>query len=255
MTRNRLRAALERDTTAFGVWLTLASPVAAEICSWEDPDYICVDIQHGAGYLDSLVPMLTAIGHGRACPVVRMLSNDTAEIGKALDAGAEAVIVPMVNSRAEAERAVAACRYAPEGVRSHGAFRGVAFLNESPHAVVNREVVCLAMVETAQALEHLDEICATPGLDGVYIGPSDLAVSMGGSPGFEPPPPGHAEAVERVRATARRHGLLAGMHCYDPLMARGYAEQGFDLVTVSGDAVLLRKALHEHLAVARGATG
>ncbi len=253
MSRNRLRTALAEKPTAFGVWLTLASPVAAEICSWEEPDYICVDLQHGAGYLDALVPMLTAIGYGRACPVVRMLSNDTAEIGKVLDAGAEAVIVPMVNSRADAERAVAACRYAPIGLRSNGAFRGAAFLNAAPHHAVNAEVICLAMIETVDALEQVDEIAAATGLDGLYVGPSDLAVSMGGSPGFEPMPAGHAEAVERIRQAAHDKGLIAGMHCYDPVQARTYGSQGFDVVTVSSDAVLLRSGLHEHLRIARSA--
>ena len=253
MSRNRLRAALVEKPTAFGVWLTLASPIAAEICSWEEPDYICVDLQHGAGYLDSLVPMLTAIGYGGASPVVRMLSNDTAEIGKVLDAGAEAVIVPMVNSRADAERAVAACRYAPIGLRSHGAFRGTAFLNAAAHPVVNTEVICLVMIETVDALERVDEIAATPGLDGLYVGPSDLAVSMGGSPGFEPLPPDHADAVERIRKAAHDKGLLAGMHCYDPAQARAYGAQGFEVVTVSSDAVLLRASLREHLRIARSA--
>lgn len=253
MSRNRLRAALVEKPTAFGVWLTLASPVAAEICTWEEPDFVCIDLQHGAGYLDALVPMLTAIGYGHACPVVRMLSNDTAEIGKVLDAGAEAVIVPMVNSRADAERAVAACRYAPSGLRSHGAFRGTAFLNTAPHPVVNAEVMCFAMIETVDALERVDEIAATPGLDGLYVGPSDLAVSMGGCPGFEPLPARHAEAVTRIKQAAHDKGLIAGMHCYDPVQARAYGAEGFEVVTVSSDATLLRTALREHLRIARSA--
>jgi 4-hydroxy-2-oxoheptanedioate aldolase len=253
MSRNRLRSALAEEPTAFGVWLTLASPVAAELCSWEEPDYICVDLQHGAGYLDALVPMLAAISYGRACPVVRVLSNNAAEIGKVLDAGAETVIVPMVNSRTDAERAVSACRYAPNGVRSNGAFRGTAFLNVAPHAAVNAEVICLAQIETVDALERLDEIAATPGLDGLYVGPSDLALSMGGSPGFHPLPVDHAGEVERIKQVAHDHGLLAGMHCYDAPQARNYGEEGFDLVTVSSDAAMLRKALHEYLRIARQA--
>jgi 4-hydroxy-2-oxoheptanedioate aldolase len=253
MSSNRLRSTLVEKPTAFGVWLTLASPVAAEICSWQDPDYICVDLQHGAGYLDALVPMLTAISYGRACPVVRVLSNDPAEIGKVLDAGAEVVIVPMVNSRSDAERAVTACRYAPMGLRSNGAFRGTAFLNVAAQAAVNAEVICLAQIETVEALEQVDEIAATPGLDGLYIGPSDLALSMGGSPGFEPLPVDHSGAVERIKHAAHASGLLAGMHCYDALQARAYGAQGFDVVTVSSDAMLLRKALNEYLQIARSA--
>lgn len=252
MSSNRLRAALDRNGIAFGMWCTLASVSAAELSSWEAVDYVCVDLQHGAGSLDTVVPMLMAAGGGSGSPIVRVLHNEPAEIGKVLDAGAEAVIVPLVSSREEAQAAVAACRYAPEGIRSHGPFRSAHFLNAAPHPTVNREVLCFVMIETADAVEHAAEICSTPGLDGVYVGPSDLGVSMGFSPGFDVAPPAHADAIERIRRTAKEHGLIAGIHCYNGKTARSYAQQGFDMVTISTDTVLFRRALHEELAVARG---
>jgi len=248
---NRLRAALTRVPTAFGAWCTLASPFAAELCALEQVDYVCVDLQHGAGYLDNVVAMLMAISHGPASPIVRVLSNEASQIGKVLDAGAEAVIVPLVNSRSEAERAVAACRYAPEGARSHGPFRAGLFLNKAPHAEVNREVLCLVMIETVAALESADEICSTPGLDGVYVGPSDLAVSMGYSPGFEELPPSHREAIEHIRRTCTSRGLISGIHTYGGQEARVFAAQGFNMVTLASDAALLRGALRENIEIAR----
>jgi 4-hydroxy-2-oxoheptanedioate aldolase len=216
-------------------------------------------VAHGSvrrsGFLDNVVPMLMAAGSGSASPIVRVLSNDFGQIGKVLDAGAEAVIVPLVNSRQEAQQAAAACRYAPEGARSHGPFRSARFLNAAPHTTVNRQVLCIVMIETVEGLDHATEICSTPGVDGVYVGPNDLAVNMGLSPGFESFPPAHADAVERIRRTAKDQGLVAGIHCYDGKSARAYADQGFDMVTVSSDAVLFRKALREELVIARGVQG
>lgn len=251
MTVNRLKVVLERNEVAFGAWCTLASLRAAEIFAGEAVDYVCIDLQHGAGYLDSVVPMLMAAGIGSPTPIVRVLSNDVGQIGKVLDAGAEAVIVPLVSSRQQAEQAVAACRYAPEGHRSHGPFRSTRFLNAAPHATVNREVLCIVMIETMEGLDHANEICSTPGVDGVYVGPSDLAVSMGLSPGFDRLPPSHDDAIERIRRTAKDHGLIAGIHCADGTAAAAYAGRGFDMVTVSTDALLLRNALRQELAVAR----
>jgi 4-hydroxy-2-oxoheptanedioate aldolase len=252
MSVSRLKAAIERGGPVFGAWCTLSCAAAAEIASWEAVDYVCIDLQHGAGSLDTLVPMLMAAGGAAAGPIVRVLDNDFGQIGKALDGGAEGVIVPLVNSGDDAARAAAACRYPPEGTRSHGPFRAARYLNANPHSTVNREVVCLVMVETVEGVDHLDEICSTPGVDGVYVGPNDLAVNMGFSPGFEELPAAHAEAIERIRQRAKAHGLVVGIHCADGMTARTYADRGFDMVTVSTDSMLLRKALRDEVALARG---
>jgi 4-hydroxy-2-oxoheptanedioate aldolase len=193
--------------------------------------------------------MLQALRGCGATAVVRVPYNHTPWPGKAFDAGAEAVIVPMVNSREEAESAVAACRYAPEGVRSYGPVRGGMLLGDDP-PTVNRVVLCLVMIETVRAVEDADAICATPGVDGVYIGPADLAVSMGGSLAAMGSH-GHADAIETVRKTCGRHGIRAGIHTGGGAPAGAYAAAGFDMCTLSTDAGLLRSIARSELAVAR----
>ena len=181
-----------------------------------------------------------------------MSRNDTGDIGKVLDAGAEAVIVPMVNSRAEAELAAAACRYAPEGVRSFGPVRSGLFLGNDP-TNVNRQVACLVMIETITAVEVADAICSTPGVDGVYVGPADLAVSMGLVPSLGPASSKeHDDAVETIRLACERAGIMAGIHTGGGAQARARLDQGFNMVTLATDTVLLRAAAGTELAIARG---
>ena len=183
-------------------------------------------------------------------PIVRVPFNDTPWPGKAFDAGAEAVVVPMVNSREDAEKAAAACRYAPEGVRSFGPVRAGMLLGDDPPAV-NRAVSCLVMIETVRAVEAAGEICSTPGVDGVYIGPADLAVSMSGSLAAMASRE-HADAIETVRATCARAGIVAGIHTGGGEAARSYADAGFQMCTLATDAALLRLMARQQLATARG---
>ncbi|HLN04804.1 MAG TPA: aldolase/citrate lyase family protein [Acidimicrobiales bacterium] len=252
MSTNRLKSMLDEGGTAFGAWCVLGSPVAAELCSVEAADYLCVDLQHGLGHLDAMIPMLMVIGRTGASPIVRVPSNQAHHIGKALDAGAEAVIVPMVNSRSEAERAVEACRYAPGGARSFGPVRARLFLNQERPSEVNEQVLCIVMIETIGAVELADEICSTPGVDGVYVGPADLALTMGVAPGFDELPRAHGEAIEHVRLSCEARGIVAGIHTSGGEQSRAYAKAGFRMLTVSTDAALLRMAVHRELAIARG---
>jgi 4-hydroxy-2-oxoheptanedioate aldolase len=201
---------------------------------------------------DAMVPVLQAVARTQTTPVARVARNDTGEIGKVLDAGAEAVIVPMVNSRAEAELAAAACRYAPEGVRSFGPVRSGLFLGNDP-TNVNRQVACLVMIETITAVTVADAICSTPGVDGVYVGPADLAVSMGLVPSLGPTSSKeHDDAVETIRLACVRAGIMAGIHTGGGAQARVRLDQGFNMVTLATDTVLLRAAARTELAIARG---
>jgi 4-hydroxy-2-oxoheptanedioate aldolase len=180
-----------------------------------------------------------------------VLSNDPFLIMKALDAGAWAVIVPLVNSAEDAARAVSACRYPPRGMRSFGPVLAAGVIGSRDPEELGGEVLCLVMVETMEALERVDEIAATPGLDGVYVGPSDLALSLGLPPTLEVTENGHVEAVERIREACREHGIAAGIHAPSGEWARRHAEAGFDLVTVATDAPLLRGAALRELTAAR----
>jgi 4-hydroxy-2-oxoheptanedioate aldolase len=251
MTRtNALRRRFAAGDVSYGGWCVTPSSFHAEILAAEGYDYVCVDCQHGLVEFDAMWPMLQAMRFSPTTPVVRVPFNSPEWPGRALDAGAEAVIVPMVNTRDDAERAAAACRYSPEGVRSFGPVRAGTLLGDDP-ATVNREVMCLVMIETAGAVERADEICSTPGVDGVYVGPADLAVSMGLSLADMFEHPAHAEAIGHVLDACRRHGILPGIHTGGGAMARRLAEQGFRMCTLSTDAALLRAAVRAELAQAR----
>jgi 4-hydroxy-2-oxoheptanedioate aldolase len=228
--------------TLVGGWCSSGSPVMAEVLDRAGFDFVCVDAQHG---FTADLPA-TLLGVQRATPAVRVPANDPAWIGRALDAGAEIVIVPMVDDPDAAGRAAAACRYPPDGSRSFGTNRSRL---TGPPADVNASIRLLVMIETAAGVERAAEICAVGGVDGVYLGPADLAVGMGLPPG------GDDDRLEvalgSVREACARAGVLAGIHCADPADAPSRADQGFDLVTVGTDVGLLRSAAAAGLAAVR----
>jgi 4-hydroxy-2-oxoheptanedioate aldolase len=239
--------------TAFGAWCTISSGAVAEQLALTDPDYVCIDCQHGLIDYVGMLGMLQAMARTNVTTVVRVVSHDHAAIGKVLDAGADAVIVPMVNDRAEAEYVASACRYAPRGIRSYGPSRANATVGAVETDVLDAHVVCLVMIETEQGVANADEICSTPGVDGVYIGPVDLAISLGERPGGLIPGR-HAEAVEHVLDRCNAHNIIPAIHSYDGMTARSYAEMGFRMVTVGIDLRLLRAAVVNELRDARGTT-
>ena len=252
MPKNPLKVAWAEGRTAFGLWSVVPGSFGAEILSETGADYVCVDQQHGAIDYDAMVPMLQAIRAGGAAPITRVLSNDPFLIMKALDAGAWAVIVPLVGSAGDAARAVSACRYPPRGVRSFGPVRAATVIGSRDPEDLGGEVLCLVMVETGEALERVEEIAATPGLDGIYIGPADLALSLGLPPTLDIQEGEHAQAVKRIRVACHRNGIAAGIHTSSGEGARKHAQAGFDMVTVAADAALLSSAARQEVSVARG---
>jgi 4-hydroxy-2-oxoheptanedioate aldolase len=251
---NPLRTAWDGGEATFGAWCSIPSSLSAELVANAGYDYVCVDTQHGAiGYSDALT-MLQAAALRGAAPVVRVTWNDPAEIMKALDAGALGVIVPLVSTAEEAARAVAACRYPPKGIRSFGPIRASLVAGSRDPADLD-QVVCIVMVETAEGLANVEEIAATPGLDGIYIGPSDLSLAVGLPPAYEQTEPAHVDAVERIRAACEAHGIVAGMHCAGGAMAARRHQQGFRMITVGADGVFLSTTAAKELATAREGKG
>ena len=251
MATNPIREIWAGDRPAFGLWSVMPGTIGAEILAKAGADYVCVDQQHGVIDYGSMAPMFQAIRAGGAAPITRVLSNDPFLIMKALDAGSWGVIVPLVNSAEDAARAVSACRYPPQGIRSFGPVLAADVIGSRDPEALGGEVLCLVMVETREALERVGEIAATPGLDGVYIGPSDLALSLGLPPTLEIMVGEHAEAVERIREACHRNGIAAGIHSPSGEWARRHAQAGFDLITVASDAPLLRAAAGQEMATAR----
>jgi 4-hydroxy-2-oxoheptanedioate aldolase len=249
---NPLKEAWAEGRTTFGLWLTIPSSFSAELVAGTGTDYVCVDQQHGVVDYSSMVPMLQAIKAAGAAPITRVLSSDPYQIMKALDAGALGIVAPLVNNAEEAERAVAACRYPPQGIRSYGPIRASNVIGSSDPEDLAGEVLCIVMVETREGLELVEEIAATPGLDGIYIGPADLAVSLGFPPTTIVKEDKHVEAVRHIKEACQERGIAVGIHAASGEWAKKHVEAGFDMVTVATDAALLKNAAHWELAVARG---
>jgi 4-hydroxy-2-oxoheptanedioate aldolase len=246
-----LRDALGSGRSLLGLWATIPTSLTAEAAALSGVDYVVVDEQHGAVEPGRLMAMLQAIQTGGAVPLVRVSRLDPWVIGSALDLGAFGVIVPMVESAEQAARAVAACRYAPAGHRSWGPLRADMAVGSVLPEDLGDGPICLVMIETRTGLEAVEQIVRTPGLDGVYIGPSDLALTFGLSPTRRLEHPPVLDAIERVRAECEKAGVAAGLHCLGAEDAARYTGPGFGMVTVGGDLLFLRDALARAVAMAR----
>lgn len=253
MTAEAFAARVRARETVVGYWVVLDNPVGTERLGRAGYDYVALDAQHGLLGYSGLLAGLTAIdASGTAVGLVRVEGNTATAIGRALDAGAAGVIVPLVNTPADAAAAVAASRYPPVGVRSYGPMRSALRIGPEP-AVANESVVVLAMIETPQGLANVEEIAATPGLDGLYVGPSDLTLAVGGATPADPSVADvFAKALIRVRAACESAGIAAGIHTASGTIAAERLAEGFTFVTVASDLTHLELAAREHLAVARG---
>jgi 4-hydroxy-2-oxoheptanedioate aldolase len=249
----RLRTIWREGGCALNCWLTSPSSVQAELLASLGFDSFTLDLQHGDIDYRDAVGILTALTASGATVLARP-SNDPATVGRLLDAGVFGVICPMVNSRADAEAFVAACRYPPAGHRSWGPFRAAvqAGTDTSDYfADANDSIAAIALIETAEGLANLDSILEVPGLDGVYLGASDLAVSHGGRPALDY---FGAEAAARhdiLLQAARRAGAKVCLHAQTDEDTRFCIEAGADLVTVATDAVALHREAGRQLSEAR----
>jgi 4-hydroxy-2-oxoheptanedioate aldolase len=248
---NALREKWAAGEATLGLWSSIPSPFMVELLARSGADYVCVDLQHGLADFTDLASLLQAITTGGATPIVRVAANEPWQIGKALDQGALGVIVPLVESADEAARVVASCRYPPDGFRSFGPSRAASVIGSLEPAKLGGEVVCLVMVETKRGLENVEAIAQIPGLDGIYIGPSDLAVSLGLSPRQREQAPEHRQAVETIRDASTSNGIVAGIHCAGAETACNYVNEGFRCVTVTTDVQLLGRSAAREVEQAR----
>jgi 4-hydroxy-2-oxoheptanedioate aldolase len=246
-----LAAAERAGRPALGLWCSTGDALVAEALAAAGADYVCLDMQHGATHDGNVVQLLQAVAAGGGAPVVRVPDSRPAAITRALDAGARGVIVPLVESAEQAAAAVAACRYPPRGERSYGPFRASLHAGTADPLELEK-VACIAMIETRAGLDHLEDIAATDGLGGLYVGPADLSLGLGLAPAsYEAP--AFVEALAAIRSACARHGRVAGIHCYDGATAARYAEQGFGMITVAVELRLLRSAVAAELRAARSA--
>jgi len=244
-----MKQAWQSGSSTLGFWVTSPNPVALESLGDCELDYICLDLQHGLLDYGDAVSSLQALQRSDAIPIARAPWNEPGIIGKLLDAGAMGVIVPMVNSGAQARQAVASCRYAPEGSRSYGPARAAPALGGNYFEESNEEVACIPMVETVEALHNLDEIVSTPGVDAIYVGPADLSISLGLAPGSDNPDDQFQDALASIVEACQRHGVTPGIHTSEELV-QTRLEQGFKMITVTSDLLALRAGVERALAVA-----
>lgn len=237
--RSPLRRRWAAGEAVRGAWVLSPSPYVAEALAAPGLDYVCLDLQHGILDYADAVPMIAAVHARGAVPLVRVPAGAPWLIGKVLDAGAGGVIVPMVETADDAAAAVAEARYAPVGRRSYGPARASVLHGTADPAALS-DVVVAVMVETRRGVDRVAEIAATPGLDAVYVGPSDLSISLGLPPAYEHADGEHPAALERVRAACAASGIAAGVHCPDGAAARRRLEQGFRMVNVATDLELVR---------------
>jgi 4-hydroxy-2-oxoheptanedioate aldolase len=204
-------------------------------------DWVCIDTQHGVVGYDQMVPMLQALAITGTPAFVRVRWNEPGEIMKALDAGAQGVVVPMVNSPEEARQAVAAARYPPDGYRSWGPVRAALGVDGYSPEVANRRTVVTIMIETASGVKAMDDTLSVPGVDAVYVGPNDLAVTHGLPPSATVDDPRHEQLIRDILAGCQRHRIVAGIHCGSVETAQRWREAGFRMLNVSSDAVFMRQ--------------
>ncbi len=242
MRANNLRTIWAAGGTAVNGWLHIPSSWSAEVMTHAGWDSLTVDLQHGLSGYQAAVTMFQAIGTTDTVPMARSTWNDPAQIMRLLDAGAYGIICPMINTREEAEAFVGACRYPPMGYRSLGPTRASVYAGADYAKYANETIVTLAMVETQQALDNLVDILDTPGLDGVFVGPGDLGLSLTGQTGMDMSEPALAEALAHIGKTTRENGRVAGIWVPTPEIGRQMMQLGYQFITLSTDTRLLSAA-------------
>jgi 4-hydroxy-2-oxoheptanedioate aldolase len=238
MKLNTAKQMMLEGKPAFGFGLGLGSPGAAEVLSQSGIDFLLLDRQHGSWGDDSTIAALTAMAAGSAIPMARVARNDYTLIGRLLDEGMLGIVVPMVHTPEEAKAAADACRLPPVGTRSWGWGRARVYGNDYPDWI-NEQLFVAVQIESIKAVERAEAIMATPGVDGCWLGPADLALSMGISPRVMFEREEHARAVEKVLQACRNTGKIPGFAGGSPEQAAQLAAQGFQYLTVSSDVGFL----------------
>jgi 4-hydroxy-2-oxoheptanedioate aldolase len=231
---NPLKDRLAARQPVFGGWCSAGSPFVSEVIGLQGFDWVGLDGQHGLWSYDSLLMSMMALSRTGTGIIVRLPSRDAADAGRVLDAGAHGVIFPLTETADDAREAVEACRIFPKGRRSFGPVRASQTFGRDP-AVVSESVSCIVMIESAAGVENAEAIAAVPGVDCIYIGPGDLAITMGLPPGNDPVPGPHADGIEHVLKAATGRGVAVGMPSTTAAGALALAERGFSLLAVGAD--------------------
>ncbi len=242
MRKNKLKQLFKEGKAAINGWLQIPSSYSAEIMSHQGWDSLTIDMQHGVVDYLNAVQMLQAISTTDVVPMVRVNWNEPGQIMKILDAGAYGVICPMISNKEQAEKFVQACMYPPNGYRSVGPTRGFMYGGSDYVDHANNEILKIAMIETNEAMQKLDEIMNTPGVDGIYIGPADLSLAINQKPSFDNPEGSpQYEKIVNILNHAKKNNIIAGIHNSTPEYAKKMIDLGFQIVTVGSDQIAISK--------------
>ena len=252
MRKNELKKRLADGVKGVNGWIAVPNSFQAEVfagCGW---DSVTIDMQHGAPDVNDLVGLMQAIQINGVTAMVRVPWNEPSVIMRALDVGAYGIICPMVNTKAEAEAFVSAGRYPPMGARSNGPFRAAQYAGGDYQVHANEEILLFAMIETREAMKNLDAILKVKGLDGVYVGPTDLALSHGKPATLDPSDAEILELMKTIVTKTRAAGKIAGVHTDSPKTAHKRYADGYHFCTLINDVNILAKASRDWIAEARG---
>ncbi len=251
MRENTLKTIWARGEAVVNGWLSIPASFSAEVMAHQGFDSLTVDMQHGVVEYQVAVTMLQAICTTPVIPLARVPWNDPARLMKILDAGVYGVICPMINTRAEAEALVRACKYPPRGYRSWGPVRASLYAGSDYGDRANQDIVVMPMIETAEALKNLDEILGVEGVDAIYVGPSDLSLALGCKPRLDQTDPPVVEAQQQIVEACKRHGVVAGIHNNTAAYALKMIAAGFQFVTLASDSRFLASRAGEEVAAVR----
>jgi 4-hydroxy-2-oxoheptanedioate aldolase len=253
---NKLKARIAAGKANVNAWLAIPSGFSAEVmaqCGW---DSVTVDIQHGVQDYQSMVQCFQAMQAHPVTPLVRVPWNEPGIIGKCLDGGAMGIICPMVNNAAEAKQLADACLYPPKGKRSNGPIRAAMYGEASSYqTTANDEILVIPMIETQAGIDNIDEILSVPGINGIYIGPSDMGFSLGLIPILDREEPLILGIYDKLLASCKKHGKFAGIHNGTPAYAARMIGIGFQFVTIANDSGLMARAAREAVTATRKAAG
>lgn len=252
---NSVKQRLAQGQTAVNAWLNIGHPFSAEIMAAQEFDSLTIDCQHGPNDYSNLLPMLQAMTASNKPVMARVPWCDPVWIMKFLDAGALGIICPMINTGSEAAEFVSYLRYPPHGQRSWGPTRALIAHQGYSKDSANEAVLAWAQIETAEALENVDDIASTPTLDGLYIGPSDLALGISNGalkPGLDREEPEVIDAIQSIIEAAHSKGKFVALHCSTPEYAARGASWGANMVTIGTDSVILAQGAAQTLQTFRG---
>jgi 4-hydroxy-2-oxoheptanedioate aldolase len=249
---NGVKAAWAAGKPVVNGWLAIPSGFTAEVMALAGWDSLTVDIQHGVQDYMSMVACFQGMQPHGVTPMVRVPWNEPGIIGKVLDGGAKGVICPMVNTEAEARALVSYCRYPNKGTRSFGPIRSGMYGAAADTNAANEDVLVIPMIETKTALDNLEAIVSVPGVDAIYIGPSDLSLSLGMAPLQDRREPEFLSVLDKIRTTAHAHGVKVGIHTMTGAYSKEMFERGFNLATIMNDSGLMLTAAKAQVAIARG---